>query len=138
MFTLLKAIPLIGRFFTLIETGMGFVKDVFVKKIDADVEKYKVKGQVDVKLIEADTEIIKARAKLAEAMKDDPGTKVARIWVMVPASVYFGIYFYYLAFANLLPSVFIWVPKDLPPSLEYVVYAIMGYLFVTAWRGRGA
>lgn len=136
MLSFLSAIPLIGRFFDLIQSGMSFVKDVFVKKIDADVEKYKVKGSIDIKAIEADTAIIQARADLAKAMKDDPGTQVARFWVMVPASVYFGIYFYYLAFKNLLPGIFVWEPLPLPPSMEYVVYAIMGYLFVTAWRGR--
>lgn len=136
MLSFLSAIPLIGRFFDLIQNGMSFVKDVFVKKIDADVEKYRVKGQIDVKAIEADTAIIQARAKLAEAMKDDPGTQVARFWIMVPASIYFGITFYYHAFANLLPSVFVWKPIELPSSLDYVVYGIIAYLFVTAWRGR--
>ena len=137
MFSVLSAIPLIGKFFKLIETGMGFVKDVFVKKIDADVEKYRVKGQIDVEAMKTDTAIIQARTNLAIALKDDPGTKVARFWVLVPASIYFGVSFYYYTFANLLPPVFIWEPKVLPTSFDYLVYAIIGYLFVTAWRGRG-
>lgn len=137
MLSILSAIPVIGKLFSLIETGMGLVKDVFVKKIDADVEKYRVKGTIDVEAMKTDTAIIQARTNLAIALKDDPGTKVARFWVLVPASIYFGVSFYYYTFANLLPSVFIWEPKVLPPSFDYLVYAIIGYLFVTAWRGRG-
>lgn len=106
------------------------------KRQEVDLEKYKVKGTVDIKAIDADIAIIQARAKLAEVLKDDPGTKVARIWVLVPASVYFGVTFYYLAFKNLLPSFMVWQPLTLPPSLDYLVYAIVGYLFITAWRGR--
>jgi hypothetical protein len=132
----LSAIPLIGRVFDLVQSGMSLVKDVFVKKIDADVEKYKVKGQIDVKAIEADVAIIQARTKLIEALKDDPAIKVARVWVLVPASIYFGVYFYYLAFSTLLPSVFIWKPLELPSSLDYVVYGIIALLCGTAWTGR--
>lgn len=125
----LSAIPVVGK-------AIDAFTAYFNKRQDVDLEKYKVKGNIDIKAIEADVAIIQARAKLAEAMKDDPGTKVARVWIMIPASVYFGISFYYHAFVDLLPGVFIWKPMELPASLEYVVYGIIGYLFVTAWRGN--
>lgn len=125
----LSAIPVIGKI-------ADAIASYFNKKQEVDLEKYRVKGNIDIKSIEADVAIIQARAKLAEAMKDDPATKVARIWVLVPASVYFGVSFYYLTFKNLLPPVLIWQPLALPSELNYLVYAIIGYLFVTAWRGR--
>lgn len=126
----LSAIPVVGK-------AIDAITAYFNKKQDVDLEKYRVKGNIDIKAVEADVAIIQARAKLAEAIKDDPATKVARFWVMLPASVYFGVTFYYLTFKNLLPPAFIWQPIELPPSLNYVVYGIIGYLFVTAWRGRG-
>ena len=115
---------------------VDFANAFFNKRMDVDLEKYKVKGNIDVKAIEADVAIIQARASLATAMKDDPGTKVARLGVLVPASVYFGVAFYYFTFANLLPKSVIWQPLPLPPSFDYLIYGIIGYLFVTAWRGR--
>lgn len=125
----LSAIPVLGKV-------ADAVASYFNKKQEVDLEKYKVKGTVDIKAIDADIAIIQARAKLAEVLKDDPGTKVARLWVLVPASVYFGVTFYYLTFKNLLPPVLVWQPIPLPTSLDYLVYAIIGYLFITAWRGR--
>ena len=129
MLGFLSFIPVIGKVADVIS---GY----FTKRMDVDLEKYKVKGKIDEKAIEADIAIIQARANLAAAMKDDPGTRLARTWIMLPASVYFGISFYYYGFANLLPPFMVWKPLEPPASLEYVVYAIIAYLFVTAWRGR--
>jgi hypothetical protein len=107
------------------------------KRQDVDLEKYKVKGQVDIKAVEADIAIITARTQLAAAQANDPATKTARLFFMIPASWYFGYSFFHATFANLLPPSWLWKPLSLSPTLEYLAYAIIAYLFYTAWRGRG-
>lgn len=102
------------------------------KKQDVALEKYKVDGTVNVQAIQADTEIIKARASLAAAMKDDPVNKWGRRFFIYPVGVWFtlivGDSIFHKAFN------YTYRVEALPTNLDYIPYAIVAYLFVSAWK----
>lgn len=116
---LLQGIPLFGK-----------IVDAFSKyqsnKMDAEVEKLKVNGQVDLG-------VVQARTQLAIAMKDDPATKIGRWFFIVPTGLFYVM--------TLCDSVK-WVKQyvyfgtlEIPQWMQYMPYAVVAYLFVTAWRG---
>jgi hypothetical protein len=103
------------------------------KKQDVDLEKYKVDGTVDVAAISAETEIVKARAALVAALKDDPVLRWGRRLFIYPVGVWFALIVYDSAFRNILPKGWTWTVLALPQNLEYVIYVITGFLFIHSW-----
>lgn len=103
------------------------------KKEDTTVAKYTVDGQVNVEAMRQDTQIILARAALAAAMKDDPATKYGRWFFIIPTGIYYALIVYVSAFGKLTPS-WVWVILELPKWIQYMPYAVVAYLFVTAWK----
>jgi hypothetical protein len=112
----------------------GAIAAYFNKKQDVDLEKYKVKGGIDVEAMRQDTAIIQARADLAKAMKGDPATSFGRLLFIGSVGGYTAVYFYYLTFYNLLPDYLIWEPLAIPETLQYMPYAVVAYLFVTSFK----
>src|SRR4051812_20899441 len=102
------------------------------KKLDVGLEKYKVDGTFDVEAMRQDTEVIKARAQLAAAMKDDPVNKWGRRLFIYPV----GVWFVAIVTDSLLHRAFSYTYRveALPQNLDYIPYAIIAYLFVTAWK----
>lgn len=108
------------------------IASIFNKKTDASVEKYKVDGVYNVEAMRQDTEIIRARVDLAKAMKDDPTTKMGRRFFIYPVGVWFAGIVYYCVFHPYFPGI---LPVlALPTNLEYIPYAVIAYLFVSAWK----
>lgn len=108
------------------------IASIFNKQADASVEKYKVDGQYDVEAMRQDTEVIRARVDLAKAMKDDPTTKMGRRLFVYPIGFWFAAIVYFCVFSPYFPGI---LPvKALPTNLEYIPYAVIAYLFVSAWK----
>jgi hypothetical protein len=115
---------------TILKTVLGFIPAVFEylnKKQDIDLEKYKVDGTVDVS-------IIQAQAQLQAVLKDDPVLRWGRRFFIYPVGVWWTLVVYDSCFRELLPDWMTWRVLALPPNLEYIVYAITGFLFLHAWR----
>lgn len=125
MFSWLSLIPIVGKAFDAWSAHDQ-------KKQDVVLEKYKVDGSVNVELMRQDTEVIKARADLAKVMKDDPTTRWGHRLFIYPVGVWFSAIVSYCIlhpyFPNILPVL------ALPKQLDYVPYAVIAYLFVTAWK----
>ena len=103
------------------------------KKEDVSLEKYKVNGQGDISAMVQDTKIIEARASLAAAMRGDKPTSFARgAFMFLTAGWYAGIV--WDCFMRGMNPEWIINIKALPPNIEYIPYAIVAYLFVTAWK----
>lgn len=119
--------------FTTIIQFIPRVLGIIEKKIDVDLEKYKVDGVVNVEALKSDVEIIKARAALAEAMKDDLPTRVGRGALIGGTGLWFLLILWDSCFRNLMPEV-TWRVLALPESIQYLPYAVVAYLFVTAWK----
>ena len=119
----------------IIDGAIKLATGIFTKKMDVDLEKYKVKGQVDVEALRQDTEIIKARAELAQATKDDNTTKWGKRLFVYPVGVWFALVVYVSCFMH-HPwfKDYVWEIAALPKNLDYITYAIIAYLFVTAWK----
>lgn len=130
MLWFLRAIPVVGK-------AIDAFAAYYNKKQDVDLEKYKVKGQLDTEAIKADVAIIQARAELAAAHKDDPAAKWGRRLLIYPTGVwYLAIVWRSLVQEHPTLSEYSWVIKALPANLDYIPYAVVAYLLVTAWRGR--
>lgn len=125
---LLNPMNLIGK---IVDNVGGY----FNKKQDVDLEKYRVKGNIDIEAMKQDTAIIQARAKLAETMKDDPSTKAARGWILGGISIYTVLDLYNRAFTNAFPKL-TWEMIPLDATQQYVLYAVMAFLFALAWKGK--
>lgn len=123
----LSAIPVVGKI-------ADAVASYFNKKQEVDLEKYKVKGNIDIEAMKQDTAIIQARVDLAKVMKGDPATNLGRLLILAPVGIYMSVQFYYLAFWNLLPDYLVWEPLDIPDKLQYIPYAAIAYLFATSFK----
>lgn len=125
MFSWLSLIPFVGKF---VDAWSAHDQ----KKQDVVLEKYKVDGVVKVDLIRQDTEVVKARVDLAKAMKDDPATRWGKRFFIYPVGVWFAAIVYYCILHPYFPQI---LPVlALPPQLDYIPYAVIAYLFVTAWK----
>lgn len=126
MFSWLSAIPLVGK---ILDTATAW----FTKAKDTELGKYTIDGTVNVEAMRQDTEIIRARVDLAKVMKDDPATKAGHWLIILPVGLWFTSIVYYSMFHTLIPD-WTWVILALPHNLEYIPYAVIAYLFVTAWK----
>jgi len=115
---LLQGIPVVGK---LVDAFTNYTN----KKMDTELEKYKVDGQVDLGAIQA-------RAILAAQMKDDPATKFGRWLFILPTGVLYTL--------TILDSITSFhghfSTLEIPQWMQYMPYAVVAYLFVTAWRGN--
>lgn len=126
---LLQGLPLIGP---LIGKGFDAFTNFTNKRMDTDLEKYKVKGTVDVEALKQDTEIIKARTDLAIVMKDDPATKSGRYYFIHGTGLYYvAVLWDSTRFTRNLFEIGV---LEIPHWLQYMPYAVIAYLFVTAWK----
>lgn len=128
MFPLLSLIPFVGK---VLDSVTAYLN----KRQDVDLEKYKVKGNVDINAVNADVAVIQARANLAAAMKDDPANKWGRRLLIYPTGVWYSaIVWRSLVQEHPILADYSWVIKALPQNLDYIPYAVVAYLLVTAWR----
>lgn len=104
------------------------------KRQDVDLEKYKVKGGIDVEAMKQDTAIIQARVDLAKARAGDPVDAVARMLMSWSMGVLVAINCYWLAFANTFPEWILVEPKPMEGDIKYLFMAVVAYLFVNAWK----
>lgn len=131
-----------GAFLAFLVQGLPFfgkVTEAFTnytnKKMDTDLGKYTVKGQVDTEAMKQDTAIIQARTELAIVMKDDPAGKWGRRLFIYPTGAWYAfVVWRSLVQENSLLQDYSWVVKALPNNLEYIPHAVVAYLLVTAWK----
>lgn len=129
---MLKILSLANLLPNIISGVFGYLN----KKEDSSLEKYRVDGVVNVEAMRQDTAIIQARAELAKAMKDDPSTKIGRWLIIIPTGLWYSAIIVYCIFHNAFPE-YTWQILALPPNLNYIPYAVVAYLLVTAWSGSG-
>lgn len=128
MFSFISAIPVIGKVFDVVNNVTNKVSSFMEKKQDVEIEKYKVKGVIDVAAMQADTALIQARVDLAKAMAKDPATKMGKLVLIGGTGLWTFSWLWYSSFANLLPKYLVWQPLELPTSIEYLPYAVVIYL----------
>jgi hypothetical protein len=128
MLSILSVIPIVGP----IVQG---VIDLFKQRADVDLQKTldanktALGKQTDAN--KTDVAVLQTRLALALATKDDLGVKLMRDLIMYPVAVWNLMYFYHLTFPNYSLAV-----NTPPESMQYIPYAIIAYLFVTAYRGK--
>lgn len=111
----------------LIPNILGLGKDLFAylnKKQDVDLEKYKVDGQLDITTVQA-------RGMVAAARAADTVDRWGRRLIIYPTGIWYALIVYDSVFRKLLPDAFTWRILDLPPGLQYIPYAVVGYLLIT-------
>jgi hypothetical protein len=115
---LIQGLPLIGRAFTSFDKYQE-------NKMNAAVETTKINGQVDLG-------VIQARAELAKVMKDDPATKFGRWFFIVPTGLFYTGCVW--DSTGVLRDIYKLGMLELPGWIQYMPYAVVAYLFVSAWR----
>lgn len=132
MLSILSVIPVIGP----IVQG---VVDLFKQRADIDLQKTldanktALGKQTDTN--KTDVAVLQTRLALALATKDDLGVKLMRDLIMYPVAVWSMMYFYVLTFKGLIPD-HVWNVDPPVEGMQYIPYAIIAYLFVTAYRGK--
>lgn len=128
MLTALSWLPIIGPIFQTIADAWSKHEDVTLKK-QQDVNLTSLEKQRDIS--RTDLGVIQTRAQVAMAFKDDLGVRLIRDLVMFPIAVWTGGYFYMLTFPQ-----YSWPVNTPPDAMQYIPYAVIAFLFATAYRGR--
>lgn len=128
MLSFLSFIPILGPIFQSLADAWGKHEDITLQK-QADVNKTALGKQQDEN--KTDVAVIQTRAQVAIAFKDDPGVRLIRDLVMFPIAVWTGGYFYVLTFPH-----GDWLVGTPPPTMQYIPYAVIAFLFATAYRGK--
>lgn len=128
MLAALSWIPILGPIFQTVANAWAQHEDVALKK-QQDVNLTSLAKQQDIS--KTDLAVIQTRAQVAIAFRDDPGVRIIRDIVMFPIGVWTGAYFYMLAFPQ-----WSWPVNTPPETMQYIPYAVIGFLFVTAYRGN--
>lgn len=97
-----------------------------------------VKGSQDTK-VKIDTnnlEEVKARLEVIKVMKDDPGTRLCRDLIMFPVAVWCALASWDTIVAVNWPWLRFLVAEFPKGPLEYLPFAVLGYLFGLAIRSK--
>lgn len=128
MLSFLSFIPILGPIFQSLAGAWSKHEDVTLKK-QQDVNKTALGKLQDEN--KTDVAIIQTRADVAIAFKDDPGVRLIRDLAMFPIVVWTGGYFYTLTFPH-----GDWQVSLPPDAMQYIPYAVIAFLFATAYRGK--
>lgn len=128
MFSLLSVIPILGPI-------IQGVVDVFNKKADISFQKQADENKTELGKLQdsnkTDVAVIQARTQIVLATKDDLGVRLIRDLTMFPIGMWTFFYFYHLTFPNWSFAV------EVPPQpMQYIPYAVIAFLFATAYRGK--
>lgn len=132
MLSILSVLPIVGPI-------IQGVVDIFNKKADVDLQKTvdanktSLGKQVDAN--KTDVSIIQTRAGILLAYKDDLGLKLMRDVIIYPVAVWNLLFYYNLTFKGLIPD-HVWDVGTPPDAMQYIPYAVIAYLFATAYKGR--
>lgn len=114
--------------FNLVASLISMFTSIFTKGKEVDLEKYKIDGKVDIAEVQARAEVAKERAV-------DTVDKWGRRLLIYPTGVRFALIAYMSAFMeNSYIKPFTWVVHDLPKSIEYIPYAVVGYCLISVAR----
>lgn len=102
---------------------------IFTKKMDTDLEKYKVDGQVNVGLMQEDTKRLQAQKDLNLVLSQYSTDRIMRYGFIVPVIVWWTAYFWDSAFREILPS-FTWRVLTPEPAVWTFVTWIFGFIFL--------
>lgn len=128
MLSILSWLPIIGPIFQTIADAWSKHEDVTLKK-QQDINLTSLEKQRDIS--RTDLGVIQTRAQVVTAFKDDLGVRLIRDLVMFPIAVWTGGYFYMLTFPQ-----YSWAVNTPPDAMQYIPYAVIAFLFATAYRGR--
>lgn len=127
MFSLLSVLPIVGPIIQGIVDAFGKHEDVTLQR-QIDANKTALGKQVSTD--QTDVAIIQARSNVAIAFKDDLGVRLIRDLVMFPVSAWTACYYYTITFPD-----YSWHVATPPDAMQYIPYAVIAFLFATAYRG---
>lgn len=116
----------------LAKEGLSFLN----KKQDVDLEKYKVDGVVKTELIQADTDMFRARTARIVAQFTYFGFRLCTYLVIFPTAVWFAVGMYDSTFRNLLPDYMTWRTLELPTDMKVTAGLVFTYLLAEKWINK--
>lgn len=127
---LLSFLPIIGPIIQGLVDAFSKHEDVTLQR-QIDTNKTALGKQADDN--KTDVSVLQTRAQVAIAFKDDIGSRLIRDLIMFPVGVWTAFYFFYLTFHNVIE---IWKIEEAAANMQYIPYAVIAFLFVTAYRGK--
>ncbi len=125
---LLSVIPIFGPI-------IQGVVDIFNKQADTSLAKQVDVNKTALGKLQSDNQtdlgVIQARTAVVVAFKDDLGVRLIRDLVMFPVSAWTACYYYTITFPD-----YSWHVTTPPDAMQYIPYAVIAFLFATAYRGR--
>lgn len=121
-------LPIIGPIIQGLVDAFSKHEDVTLQR-QIDANKTALGKQADIS--KTDLAIIQTRAQVAIAFKDDIGSRLIRDLIMFPVGVHTILYYWGLTF-----PMYAWGVKEPVESMQYIPYAVIAFLFVTAYRGK--
>jgi hypothetical protein len=100
------------------------------KKEDVDLEKYKVNGQIDVAAVRGHVEALRLRSDLLREAMKHKGIRFFQYAFMFPLVVWFWAIVLFCVAGPYFPE--IKVVKALPANLDYILSAIIAFLFAAS------
>lgn len=127
---LLTLLPIVGPIIQGIVDAFSKHEDITLQR-QVDTNKTALGKLQDEN--KTDVSIIQTRANVAIAFKDDIGSRLIRDLIMFPVGVWTAFYFFYLTFHNVMSM---WKIDEAAQNMQYIPYAVIAFLFVTAYKGR--
>lgn len=121
-------LPIIGPIIQGLVDAFSKHEDVTLQR-QIDANKTALGKQVDIS--QTDLAIIQTRAQVAIAFKDDIGSRLIRDLIMFPVGVHTILYYWGLSF-----PMYAWGVTEPVQSMQYIPYAVIAFLFVSAYRGK--
>jgi len=123
---MLAFLPIIGP---IAEGIIGLFKN----QQDVSLKKYQEDTLRQGKETDADVAVINARAQVS-IQQNSLGNQLMRDVVMFPVAVHTLMSYWDAIFVK--HTAYVFGVAQVPENLQYIPYAVIAYLFVTAYRGR--
>lgn len=109
------------------------IVDVVKGRQDVSIKTYQEDTKRQGKETDADVAVINSRAQVA-IQQNSLGNQLMRDVVMFPVAVHTLMSYWDAIFVK--HTAYVFGVAQVPENLQYIPYAVIAYLFVTAYRGR--
>ena len=110
------------------------VGSITTNRQNVDLEKYRVDGQIQMTEFQTEVQAKSVLGKLLEKLADDKVIAWGRRFFIYPTGIHYALTVYDSAFRNILPDYLTWRTLALPENMQYIPYAVVGFLFLMIYK----
>src|SRR3990167_4788347 len=117
-----------------ISKAFDVIGGIVNKRQDVSLEKYRVDGQVQISELENEVKAKTVLGNLLETLKDDKVIAWGRRLFIYPTGIHYALTLYDSCFRNVLPDWATWRTLELPANMQYIPYAVVGFLLLMVYK----